>query len=247
LTAHDTTVDALGVTRRAVVTHSPSFHAAQARGFEQTLAKARRQLAELQARLARGNTRKSAAGIQAEIDAILKPRWLDRVLTVTLTGDTPSQRRLTWRTDPHARQRLETEIFGKRILFTNRHTWPIGEVVAAYRSQPDVEAGFRQLKDPKVVSFSPMHHFTDHKIRVHTFTCVLALQIAHLMRRQAAQAGLDLSVRRLLGSLAGIQETVLLYQGERGRPRARRITTDLDPTQRRLFDLFGLHRYAPRR
>jgi transposase len=247
LSAHDTTVDALGVTRRAVVTHSPTFHAAQARGFEQTLAKARRQLSELQARLARGNTRKTAAGIQTEIDTILKPRWLDRVVTVTLTGDTPAERRLTWRTDSRARARLETELFGKRILFTNRDTWPVAEVVAAYRSQPDVEATFRQLKDPKVVSFSPMHHFTDHKIRVHAFTCVLALQIAHLLRRQASQAGLDLSVRRLLTHLAGIQETVLLYQGDRGRPRARHMITDLDPTQQRLFDLFDLDRYAPRR
>ena len=40
---------------------------------------------------------------------------------------------------------------------------------------------FRQMKDPHVVSFSPMHHWTEHNIRVHVFTCVLALQIAHLM------------------------------------------------------------------
>ncbi|HUZ54617.1 MAG TPA: hypothetical protein VMU94_19090 [Streptosporangiaceae bacterium] len=33
----------------------------------------------------------------------------------------------------------------------------------------------RQLKDPRVVSFSPMRHWTEHNIRVHVFTCVLAL------------------------------------------------------------------------
>jgi len=237
LTAYDSSVEALGVTRRAIVTHSPSFHAAQVRGFEQTLAKARARLAGLQARLARGNTRKDGAAIGAEIDRILEPRWLDRVITVTLTGDTPATRRLTWAIDPRARRRLEDEIFGKRILFTNRDHWSVAEVVAAYRSQADVEASFRQLK----------HHFTDHKIRVHTFTCVLALQVAHLMRRHAARAGLEMSVRRLLATLAGIEETVLLYQGDSGRPRARRMITDLDPTQQRLFDLFGLDRYAPRR
>jgi transposase len=247
LTAYDSSVEALGVTRRAIVTHSPSFHAAQVRGFEQTLAVARRQLAALQARLARGQTRKDSVGIGAEIDRILGPRWLDRVITVTLSGDSPATRRLTWTTDRRARQRLEDELFGKRILFTNRDHWSVAEVVAAYRSQSDVEASFRQLKDPHVVSFSPMHHFTDHKIRVHTFTCVLALQIAHLMRRHAARAGLEMSVRRLLATLAGIEETVLLYQGDSGRPRARRMITDLDPTQQRLFDLFGLDRYAPRR
>lgn len=39
LTCIDTTVTALGVTRRAVLTHSPTLHAKQSRGFDQTLAK----------------------------------------------------------------------------------------------------------------------------------------------------------------------------------------------------------------
>ncbi len=61
-----------------------------------------------------------------------------------------------------------------------------------------------------------------HNIRVYVFTCVLALQIAHLMRLKARRAGLDLSVRELLRELAGIGEAVLLYKGDRGRPRAHR-------------------------
>ena len=57
-----------------------------------------------------------------------------------------------------------------------------------------------------------------------------------------------MSVRELLATLAGIQETVLLYHdGGKGRPRARRMITDMDPTQQRLADLFNIHRYAPTR
>ncbi len=68
------------------------------------------------------------------------------------------------------------------------------------------------------------------------------------MRRLAHRAGLDLSVRELLATLGGIEETILLYPtGNKGRPRAQRILTDTDPTQQRLYDLFGLHTYAPRR
>jgi hypothetical protein len=92
-----------------------------------------------------------------------------------------------------------------------------------------------------------MFHWTDQKIRVHVFYCVLALAVAHLLRRQATQAGIQMSVRELLATLAGIQETVLLYQGTRGRPRARHVLTEMDPIQQRLFDLFGLAAYAPRR
>ena len=248
LTCVDTTVTALGVTRRAVLTHSPTLHAAQSRGFDQTLAKARRKLIELQATLARGHTRRDRAAVESEIAAICKPRWVSQVLTTTLTGETPAELRLTFRTNTGARNRLEQKLFGKRILFTNREDWPPADVVAAYRSQSEVESGFRQMKDPHVVSFGPMHHWTDSKIRVHVFYCVLALTIAHLMRRQAKDAGLDLSVRELLTTLAGIGETVLLYHdGGKGRPRARRMLTDMDPTQKRLAKLFDIDRYAPTR
>ena len=247
LTAVETRTMALGAERRVILTHSETFHRRQAQGFEQTLAAARRRLAALQTRLARGRTRRPRTAVEQEIAEILKPRWLSRVITWQLTGDRPASLRLSWRTDPAARRRLEAEVFGKRLLFTDREDWPVAQVVAAYRSQADVEAGFRQLKDPKVVSFSPMFHWTDQKIRVHVFYCVLALAVAHLLRRQAAQAGLHLSVRELLGTLAGIQETVLLYQGPRGRPRARHVLTEMDPIQRRLYDLFGLDTYAPKR
>jgi len=68
------------------------------------------------------------------------------------------------------------------------------------------------------------------------------------MRREAHREGLDLSVRELLSALAGIQETVLLYPtGSKGRPRAQRIITDTDATQKRLYDLFNLRDYAPKR
>jgi hypothetical protein len=184
--------------------------------------------------------------VQAEIDQILHPRWLDRVLTVTLTGDTPAELRLSWRTDQAALKHLEDDYFGKRILFTDRDQWPVAEVVAAYRAQADVEAGFRQLKDRHPVSFSPMHHWTEQKIRVHVFYCVLALAVAHLMRREAEHAGLHLSVRELLHQLASIEETVLIYPSTGGRPKARRILTDHNPTAARLAEIFGLHHYAPR-
>jgi transposase len=243
----DSTVTALGVTRRAVITHSANLAAKQSRGLDQTLAKARRRLADLAARLARGRTRRDRDQVQAEITAICKPRWVAEILTATLTGDTPAELRLSWRTDAKARKRLEQRLFGKRILFTNRD-WPVPDVVAAYRSQSDAEFGFRQLKDPHVVSFSPMHHWTDSKIRVHVFYCVLALAVAHLMRRHADHAGLHRSVPELLDELAGIQETVLLYHdGGKGRPRVQRMLTDMSPTQQRLADLFTIHQYAPTR
>ena len=170
-----------------------------------------------------------------------------RVVTWQLDGDQPASLRLTWSVDQAARAALEEELFGKHVLITSHDDWPAAEVIAGYRSQSEAEFSFRQLKDRRVVSFSPMHHWTEHNIRMHVFTCVLALQIAHLMRLKARRAGLDLSVRVLLAELAGIGEAVLLYPGDRGRPKAHRMLTDTSPVQDKLSEIFAHSRYAPRR
>ena len=247
LTACDTRRIVYGGERRAILTHSPELRDSQARGFDgTTLAKAGKKLDELAATLARGKTRRPRDKVEAEITAITSKPWVRRVIRWQLTGDQPKDLRLTWHADPGARAALEEEIFGKHVLITDHDDWPAAEVIAGYRSQSEAEFSFRQMKDPRVVSFSPMHHWTDHNIRVHVFTCVLALQLAHLMRYRARQEGLDLSVRELLGQLGGIEETVLVYPSTGGRPKARRMTTELTGHQPRLYQIFGLARWAPK-
>ena len=168
-----------------------------------------------------------------------------RVITWQLSGDQPRDLRLAWHIDQGARAALAEEIFGKHVLITSHDDWPVAEVVAGYRSQSEAEFSFRQLKDPHVVSFSPMFHWTEHNIRVHMFTCVLALQIAHLMRLKARRAGLDLSVRMLLGDVDRRNHPAL---PGRARPaRAHRMITDTTPLQDKLSGIFGLDRDAPRR
>jgi len=126
--------------------------------------------------------------------------------------------------------RLEEEIFGKHVLITDHDDWPVAEVVAGYRSQSEAEFSFRQMKDPHVVSFSPMYHWTEHNIkgpRVH-------------LRARPADRPPDAADRppgrawtsrsgKLLGQLAGIGETILLYHGGKGRPRAHRMLDDNHP------------------
>jgi len=246
LTAYDTRRVTYGAGRRTILTHSPELRESQARGFAgTTLAKAGKKLDEVAATLARGKTRRSREKVQAAIEEITRKPWIRRVIRHELAGEQPKDFRLTWHVDPQARQELEEELFGKHVLITGHDDWPVAEVVAGYRSQSEAEFSFRQLKDPHVVSFSPMHHWTDHNIRVHVFTCVLALQLAHLIRHRARQAGLDLSVPELLRQLAAIGETVLIYPSTGGRPKARLMTTELTGHQPELHEIFGLARWAP--
>ena len=110
--------------------------------------------------------------------------------STTLVGDTPSDLRITWRTKPSG-----TAAAGSRTVRQADHLHRPSRagappaVVADYRSQSEVETDFRQTKDPLVVSFSPMFHWTDQKIRVHVAYCVLALTVARLMVQKADRDG----------------------------------------------------------
>jgi transposase len=86
------------------------------------------------------------------------------VTTGTLTGDSAAELRQRFATNDAARAALEDELFGKRILFSDKtieETSTAAIVADEYRSQQAVEGDLRQMKDPKVVSFSPMFHWTE--------------------------------------------------------------------------------------
>src|SRR6266511_2003406 len=168
LTAFDTRRVTYGAGRRTILTHSPELHESQAAGFDgTTLAKAGKKLDDLAATLARGKTRRGKDRVESEIATLTRKPWVRRVVTWQLSGEQPKDLRLTWGIDPQARTALEEELFGKHVLITDHDHWPAAEVIAAYRSQSEAEFSFRQLKDPRVVSFSPMHHWTEHNIRIH--------------------------------------------------------------------------------
>ena len=106
----DETFPGIATRRRAILTHSPELHQHQARGFDgTTLAKATRQLDELAATLARGETRRPRPKVEAEITKITHDAWVRRVITWQLTGDTPRDLRLAWSVDEHPGQL--TQIF----------------------------------------------------------------------------------------------------------------------------------------
>src|SRR5207248_9000538 len=97
------------------------------------------------------------------------------------------------------------------------------DLILAYRSQHHVEAAFRTMKDPHFVGWEPLYHWTDQKIRVHAFYCVLALTLAGLLHREAHRAGLELSLGALCRELSSICEIINLYPSTSKRSEERRV------------------------
>lgn len=232
LTALDTRAVVDGVSRRVVLTHSETLHAAQARGFAQALNQAARRLDGLAEALAAGSYRHSRDQALAEVARITRVRWVERVLVTSLESN---PMRLRWHVDEAARARVAEEFFGKQLLVTDRDGWPVAELVTAYRARYHLESTFARLAEPPA-----------EPAEVQRMISVLAVTVLHVMRHEAEQAGLDLSVRELFEQLGGIREVVLRYPSTGGRPRTRRLLTELTEPQRRLFEVFGLAEFAPR-
>lgn len=231
--------------RTVVVSHSESFERKQARSFAQTLQRARGQLRELKGVVERGRHRMDERRCEERIAEILRRRWLAEVIKVDFDLD---ERRLSFRTDHHALERVRRREFGKRIIFTDRFDWSDEQIVSAYRSQSHAEGAFRQMKDPEFASFSPAFHWTDQKLRVHAFYCTLALALVNLIDREVRRAGIELGPKLAMRLLSEIHETTLVYPpagGKRGRPRVRARLAEMDDTQRQLFEALRLAELAP--
>jgi transposase len=236
--------------RTVVVTYNEHLLEGQLQGINASLQKARRKLDELQASLRRRRRGKVKGGqsptgqtVARRVDQILSGQFLKSLLHCQVQkGPVPS---LTYRTDTTAFARLVRTHLGKTILFTDNATWTNEEIVAGYRSQNQIESAFRDMKNPHFLGWSPMFHWTDSKIRVHAFYCVLALTLTSLLARALHQQGLDLSMARSLELLGGIREVFLIYPRQPGQhePRTATCLSALDAEQEQLFAKLNLSRY----
>jgi transposase len=203
---------------------SESFADRQARGFRQTLAKAMRQLGELERVLDSGRGRRTKRQLELVVADTLRPRHLKRVLAAKVAGS-EERPTLAWAFDEEALAHLEERVFGRSLLLTDRSDWSDSEIVCAYHSLNRNERAIRRAKDPDYLAARPIYHWTDHKIRVHLFCCVLSLLLTHTIWKRAAEAGISASPERLLEALAELDQIELVYPpagGGRGRPRIRR-------------------------
>jgi transposase len=100
------------------------------------------------------------------------------------------------------------------------------KATGAYRGQAHIEAVFAHLKDPMHVMLRPQYHWTDQKIHVHVFMCVVAYLLARLLHLRAQRAGYRHCQEALLDALAQIRKATVFRTTSKKRPRrtkARRI------------------------
>src|ERR1039457_2324393 len=251
--AHRTQKKVFGQPRTIVVTFNRNLYDGQLQGLSAHLGKARRKLRDLQTQLQRrregkvkGGKAPTADSVKKQIHTICSAQFVEKILKAEVQ-EVRKGLELTFHTDQAALERLCRVQFGKTILFTDNADWTEEQIVLAYRSQYHIEDAFKQMKNPHFLGWSPMFHWTDSKIQVHAFYCVLALLLTSLLQRELAQKGEPLSINRLLEELGGIRETLIVYPRRQGQRQAPAVTclTRMTALQQRLFSLLDLQRFAP--
>lgn len=247
VTAFRTKKVVFGQERTIVVTFNDDLYDGQVNGLGWQLKKKRRELRAIKTRLARRASGKvtkgrkpTVASVKRQVEKILSWQYHSKLFDVdikTRRGNVV----LDFSTNTTEVARLHRRLFGKNILFTDNDDWTNEEIVAAYRAQYRIEDAFKQMKHPVFVSWKPRFHWTDQKIRVHAFYCVLALTVASLIQRELSRKGLDISIPDMLENLTAIKEVATVFpKKEIEGPPVKLTISDMTKLQRQLYRSLGL-------
>lgn len=229
-----------GAERTLIVVVSPRLQEGQRRGVEQHLTKAVRWLLQLQTTITAGRQRRSRATIEAVIAERLRGQHLREIIAIRLSGEGKA---LTFEftVDTAVLDRLERDWFGRMVLMTDQHDWGTADIIRAYRGQAVVEGVFRALKDPLRLALRPQYHWTDQKLHIHAFLCVVAYLLATLVHLSAVRDGGYVgSLDALFDQLTAIRRVHVARPTASGRPRVMQQLETLSPLQAQLVEALKL-------
>jgi len=229
-----------------VVAHSESFFTQQLAGVTQNLVKCQKRLLGLASSLSRWHQgkargrRPTAKKVQTKVRQILSAQFMRDLFKTSVTEE-DGLPVLQYEVDHAALQRLTDERLGKTVLVTDHVSWDAAEVVATYRSLTAVEEAFKRMKNSTFLHWQPAHHWTDQKLKIHSFYCVLGLLLATLAHQQVSRAGIDLSLPALLKELCAINEVAVIYpRGTLARRQGHITLSRMSARQRRIADLLQI-------
>lgn len=238
--------------RTVLVTYNENLFIAQSRTLLREIAKRQTFFRQLQHQLRRHREGKigrgsppTMEGVSKKVRGWLKARHMKELFQVQISQG-EGLPNLTYRFDNRAWEHLQKTLLGKTILFTDNDHWSDVEIVRGYRSQHHVETAFRRMKDCHHIALRPQYHWTDQKIEVHVFCCILALMLCSLLRRELHRKGIDRSIPDLLDELATIREVGILYPPQEGKeePTIQITLSQMSDEQRMLYEALNLERYC---
>ena len=231
-----------GDERTVVVFVSDRLKAGQIRGVYQSLAKKEKSLQELQKSLVNPRAKKrNRKDLEKKIKAIVSGQYLKDILKWSLVETEEGKFVLDYRVDYEQLQCTEDKL-GFRMIMTNRHAWTSREIIRAYYGQSKIEHAFRNLKNPYHLALKPQYHWTDQKIKVHYFICVIGYLLSSIIWREARlKAGYTGSLDGLLDMLNNIRLATMLQESKKaGKPKASYLLEVMSEQEEKIMSALGL-------
>ncbi len=92
------------------------------------------------------------------------------------------------------------------------------------------------MKDPAIIRFRPIRHWTDSKIRAYAFCCVVSMTLMRVMQWMTEKGGCAMSPALLKEELSELKEVVMVYSLK----EAKRKVTHRSSVQEKLWKIFDL-------
>ncbi len=230
-----------GLDFTVVVYISEKLLQGQIRGIEQNIKKLFKKFFELKERIAiptkRGKKR-TPAGLEKKISSMIGSLTGKDIIRWQLNHLEKDAFDLQFWVDQEKFNFLKQHWLGRRIVITNRHQWTTEEIISAYWGQANVENAFKKMKNPFHLAIRPQYHWTDQKIEVHGFICLLAfLMVMIAYKRAKEKVGFKGSTHTLLEKLSDIRLATFIespVKKTKGRYKANYRLEEMDPD---IFEL----------
>jgi len=173
---------------------------------------------------------------------ILKQKDFKKIIALILESiikEAVEYQELRWGLDQR-NFKEKTNTYGKSIIFSNRTDWTTKEIVLGYRQLYKIEKKFTAMKSCYSIRTRPFNHWTDNHLRIHLFTCVLALLGEALLKTKLKELKFKGSFRKNVHNLEKIHKINLFF--DKGRYK-KPILPHLTKIQERLFSKLHLEHY----
>ncbi|MFZ5686659.1 MAG: IS1634 family transposase [Bacillota bacterium] len=228
-----------GKERTIVIYLSEKLKEGQLRGLKQALTKKFEQLRELKAKLNEPKARKrSKEKLEEQIKNIVKGEKCQLLIKVFIEEKEAGRFDIDWEIDTGAYEWLTENHYGKRLLVTCRDEWADEEIIAAYFGQSNVERTFRHMKNPYHNAVHPQYHWTDQKIKVHTFICLTGLLLSQILWKKAREAGCSMSLENLIDELEKVRRAeIITFASLKSKPVREIQLEEMEPKLQELYDM----------
>jgi len=238
-----------GDKRTVVVYISEKLKAGQIRGIYQALDKKERALKELQASLLAHKARKcTLVSLEKRVTKLLTGQHIRRLVIWSLEEVADNRHQLNFVINHDLLKEIE-ERAGLRIIMTDHHDWDNEQIIKTYQGQAEVEHAFKNLKNPYHLTLKPQFHWTDQKIIVHYFICMLGYLLSALIWREAkTKMAFGGSLDTLLDMLNNIRLATLLEDSKsRGKIKAYYKLESMSSDEQQLMEVLNIMDFHERR